>query len=242
VSVAKTFPTIPAGVRSSIVAIAIALVASGCRESPEPRPEPREGRDAPTFSYAGAGGASARVTRTTTPDGGERLRGETQVPFDAHAGRCVHEDVTLDARGRLVRAEISVAADCDRPADERMILDVASGEVHTTTGSTTVTRRVPQDAPWVYAPPAAIATPVSAWVTAKASASAPAVRQVRADSNHAALVPREQIAIETERGLTVIVGNDGADVDAAFVEQVRVADYGVTLVRVAALAAGKGRS
>jgi hypothetical protein len=101
---------------------------------------------------------------------------------------------------------------------------------------------VPRDAPWVYAPPAAIATPVSAWVTAKAAAVAPAVRQVEHGSDHAALVPREQLAIETERGLTVVVGNDGADVDAAFVEQVRVADYGVTLVRLSAGGAEGGRS
>lgn len=232
--------TLPAGLRSSALVIAIvsALVASGCRESSAPTAEQPEDPSSRTFAYTGGGGSSARVTGAATLQGGERLRGETVLALGAHARRCILEDVTLDARGLLVRAEITVAPGCDQPADQRLILDAASGEVRATTAQGTVSRQVPSDAPWIYAPPSSTSTPVSAWVTAKATASAKAVRQVEAGRAQAALVPREQLAIETERGLTVIVGNDGADLDAAFVEQVRVAGYGVTLVRVA----GSGRS
>jgi len=225
-------PTIPAG---AALALALAAATSGCRERAEPRAEQSEGPATQTFAYVGGAGARAHVTRARTLDGGEIVRGETALALGASAGRCVIEDVTLDAHGHLARAEITVAAACDRAPEQRLILDPSRGEVRATTGGVTRRYHVPADAPWVYTPPSSMPTPVSAWVTARAS-GASAVRLIEVTGS-AALVQRDQVAVETERGLTVIVGNDGADVDASFVEQVRLADYGVTLVRVPASAA-----
>jgi hypothetical protein len=213
---------------------ALAVVASGCREQTEPHAEPSEGPVTQAISYVGGAGSRAHVSRARTPDGGELLRGETVLSLGASAGRCVIEDVTLDARGHLTRAEITVAAACNRAPEQRLILDPSRGEVRATAGGATWVSSVPADAPWVYTPPSSVATPVSAWVAARA-AKAGAVRQIE-PTGGAALVERDQIAVETERGLTVIVANDGADVDASFVEQVRLSDYGVTLVRVPASA------
>lgn len=218
---------------TGLLGITMLLAATGCRETPDRRADQGTTGDGTSFTYAGGDGSSARVSRSRTTAGGEALHGETIVALGASAKRCVIEDVTLDARGRLERAEITVRPSCDAPAEKRLVVDPAHGEVQTTIAGNTTSRRAPTDAPWVYTPAGMGVTPVSAWVVARAAASgAEAMRSVDPALDATSLVPREQLSIATERGTTVIVGNDGADVDGSFVERVRMIDYGVTLVRV----------
>jgi hypothetical protein len=225
----------PSAARLALRAILLSLLAAAataCQGSPAPRPDPQRAGEGRTFSFVGGEGSSARVDVSRAPDGSEALHGETIVALGASARRCVVEDVTLDARGRLARAEIKVAARCDGAPEQRLSFDAAGGVVRSTTPAGSIVRHAPTDAPWIYAPPASIVTPVAAWVVSRASALSAAVRYVDPASAHAPLVPRDQIAVSTERGVTVIVGNDGADVDASFVRRAQMIDHGITLVRV----------
>src|SRR4051812_2188701 len=64
-----------------------------------------------TFLYADGAGALGRVERRIMADGEERLHGQTEIQSDG-GHFLVTEDVTLDARGRLVRAETAIAGRC----------------------------------------------------------------------------------------------------------------------------------
>ena len=235
-------PILPRAARLALQAIAVTLLtsaaAAGCHDAPDLHAEQREAGEGRSFTFVGGEGSSARVTLTRSIDGRETLHGETIVALGANAERCVVEDVTLDPKGRLARAEIKIASACDGAAEQRISLDASTGDVRSITPYGIVASRAPTDAPWVYAPPASIVTPIAAWVVARAAAGAGAVRYVDPLSAHVPLVPRSQVAVETERGLTVIVGNDGAEVDDAFVRRVQWLDHGVTLVRVPQRAGG----
>jgi hypothetical protein len=192
---------------------------------------------AQTIEFAGGAGSSARVERRPGADGGEVLHGETVVATGGGARCRVVEDATLDARGRLVGAVI-VSEGCGAP--ERVSLDAVRGTVRWGSGEVW---RAPTDKPWVYEPPRAIAgralpTPVAAWVTLRAAALGPWARVVRAEVGESYETATEQIASATEVGVTAVVGDDGADADAAFVERVRIGALGVVLVRTAPLDRG----
>lgn len=220
-----TLTLTPKHLRLPALAAVLVLATSACREPVGSHPDRRETEPPASFSFAGADGSRAQVTRTLALDGTEILHGETMFASSTGAACCVIEDVTLDARGQLGRADVAVAGPCGGPAEPRITLDRARGEITTGAGSWAV----PMDAPWVYAPLDSRPTPISAWVTLRAASASLAVRSIEVGSRRAPLVPRDQIAIETERGTTVVVGNEGVDVDAVFVREVRA--RGVTLVR-----------
>lgn len=192
-----------------------------------------------TFVFVAGAGSGARVTRSPTVGGGEALHGETELSLGARARRRIVEDVALDARGWLVSAEIRVTGGLDHEGaaeETRMSLDAARGTVRVSSAAGVEAWSAPLDAPWVYAPPGAagqeIATPVAAWVALRAAAASPWLRQIERARGRAWLVPREQIALQTEAGTTVVLGGDGADTDGLFVERVRSAAYAMTFVRV----------
>lgn len=188
-----------------------------------------------THVFVGGAGSGARVTRTIVSTGGEALHGEVDIALGARARRHIVEDVELDARGWLTRAQITVTVEPGGEAEARLTLDPQSGIVTAQAAGVTQTWRAPVNAPWVYAAPGAagqeIPTPVAAWVTLRAAQAAPSVHQIDRTARRAWSVPREQIMIPTESGTTVVLGGDGADVDERFVERVRSTTYGITLVR-----------
>jgi hypothetical protein len=200
-----------------------------------------------TISFGSSVGTSARVTRAVAPDGSETLHGETELSLRTGTRRCIVEDVRLDARGRLVQADVTTAASCDAAPETRAHLDPAAGvaRVTTQTGDDAAAclrisgvsgGAAPPAASWIYTPEVlpgrTVTTPVAAWVAVRAAATSPSLLLVELELQQAWQVPRDQVVVTTEIGSTVVLGNDGADVGAGFVEGIRMADYGVTLVRV----------
>jgi hypothetical protein len=90
------------------------------------------------------------------------------------------------------------------------------------------------NAPWIYTPALLpgrpLTTPVAAWVALRAAAISPSLTLIELEHRTAFRVPSDQVAVPTELGTTVVLGNDGADVGAGFVERIRMGREGVTLV------------
>lgn len=220
----------PTSRRAGALLVAAALALGGC--APEgPGPAPVSARA--TLHYADEAGSTSRVERTILADGSEALHAVTDIA-SAGASTRITEDVRLDPRGRLVRAEIARASD-------RVILAAARGTVLVVRSGETTRRRVPADVPWVYAQvlDAAgrpVATPLAAWVAHRAAAASERVRVLGAEAGEGRVIPRDQLAVATESGTTVVLGYDGADVEpgplpgaSPFVVRVRVASLGTTL-------------
>ncbi len=235
---------------------ALAAVAS-CATPPDPPPsatgrasEPAA-QAAPAAAPAGtttwfvsSAGASAEVSRVTAPDGSETLHGETVVALGPGAPRCIVEDVTLDARGALVRADVSSAASCNAEPEMSAHLDPARVLARVTEAAGTpgdegsahlaIPGAAGPDAPWIYTaallPGRPLTTPVAAWVALRAAAISPSLTLIELEHRAAYRVPADQVAVPTELGTTVVLGDDGADVGVGFVERIRMGREGLTLV------------
>jgi hypothetical protein len=231
--------------RPSALPALLALALGACATAPDPCPSPPSPpRAAPSMSFASGGGSVARVTREAGPDGSETLHGETELVLNTSAKRCLVEDVILDADGRLLRADITAGPSCDGAPSFHAHLDPARGiaQVTTESGALETCRdgaaggRVPPGAPWIYTPEAlpgsAATTPVAAWVALRAAVLSPTLTLIELEKRQAWRVPRDQVMVPTELGATVVLGSDGAEVNAGFVRRIRLADYGVTLVRI----------
>jgi hypothetical protein len=232
----RTIPTLALSVAAAAL-VAGALILGG-RDEPAPAPGAvarAEATSVERFVFAGSAGSEAVVTRAAGPAGGEVLHGEVELRLGARARRRVIEDVLLDARGRLVRAEITVHGDRGADPERHLSLDAVAGTVRLVGASGTTAFRAPTDAPWIYAPEALaghpMPTPIAAWVARRAAALAPAARAIEPASQRAPLVSADQIAVPTEAGTTVVVGGEGADVDELFVAEVRSPTHGITLLR-----------
>lgn len=195
-----------------------------------------------SYHYVGVAGSS-QVTQEQGAAGRESLRGTTDLGTRSDAAHTLaRESVTLDARGRLERAEVVVS----RPGtpNARYTLDTARGTVRVeVTGSAPLDWHVPVDAPWLYAPASGgtgelMVTPVGAWVALRATRAADVVRVLEPEHQRSYLVTVDQIAVPTERGTTVAIGDDGVDVDDAFITELRLLHGAVTMARVAALDLG----
>jgi len=219
--------------RAAIALLGFPLAACTPAEDPRPAPRPAASPPGEVVVFASSEGARARVTRVASLDGGETLHGETELWLGATTRRCIIEDVRLDPRGRLLQADLSTAASCDAEPEVRAHLEPARGIVTTRAG---VQDPIPPSAaPWIYTPEAlpgrAVTTPVAAWVALRAAASSPWLTLVQLERGRVWRVPSEQVVVPTERGTTVVLGHDGAEVGAGFVERVSMTDDGVTLLR-----------
>lgn len=216
-----------------------ALALAGCTASEEAAAVTREGRGAAGGGQAivlSGPGATARVSRRAPRGRAEVLHGETEIAARNGAPAVfIVEDVTLEPGGALVTADVAVTGG---PEETRIRMDARRGLVTLTSAAGTTELRAPTDAPWVYEPPVgerdAWATPVSAWVALRATSSAPWVRRIQADRLEGWLMPRDQIAVRTDGGTTVVIGADGADADKVFIKEIRLAERGVTMVRTPA--------
>ncbi|MFT3771184.1 MAG: hypothetical protein QM820_37695 [Minicystis sp.] len=186
---------------------------------------------AESYAFTDPNGVTGSVFRAVAANGAEALRGVTEVPAEGGALRVV-EDATLDAAGHLVRAEIVISRGCDGPVEEHVVLDRARGTVQTATPGGSVEWPVPRDAAWVLSPLGrGPATPITAWIGARAAGDGESVRVIVTDRRSSYRAPAEQVAIPHERGATVVLGDAVAEMDAAFVRGVRSLDGSTMLGR-----------
>ncbi|EYF07305.1 hypothetical protein [Chondromyces apiculatus] len=257
-SLKSTSVSVWARLRRPAILAASSLLLAGCAEAVADESITGEvtGGQSEVLHFTGPG-VTARMTRVVAADGGESLQGETVVEEENGARRRVEEQVTLDGKGRLVSAAISLLS--NEVLVTRLQLDPTHGTVRVSTPEGTVEHHPPTDAPWIYTPPwdggadlsegggahvagaplhvlaghgTTFATPVSAWVTLRGGATKAWVRQIEANRGEGALVPQDQVVVPHERGVTVVVGSHGADVSGSFIEEIRLSDPPVTLVRV----------
>jgi hypothetical protein len=219
--------------------VALALLVFGsaaCATEPVPPPPAR----VPTtpllaYRYDGARG-SAHVTRELSPDGLETLTGT--LALGAHPDHSApvrsSERASIDAAGRLLRAEIAIE---QAHSVDVFTLDPGRGSVRIErAGRPSTDWVVPQDAPWVYMPAAlgggyAAMTPVSSWVALRAgSGGASVVRVLDPEHQTSYLAPIDQVSVPTELGTTVSFGPDAADADDRFITELRLSG-GVVLSR-----------
>jgi hypothetical protein len=189
---------------------------------------------AETHLFADGGGARARVSRAIHADGAEVLHGETDLPGSRL--RLV-EDARLDPGGRLSRAEIRLIGE-DGATRAHLVADRSSGSVRRTDALGASAWTPPLDGPWAVEPPTGVG-PVAAWLARRAAESGEPVRVIRADAAASYLAPAEQVAIPTETGATVVLGESAGEADGVFLRRVRSLAGPLDLVRVepAALAA-----
>ncbi|MRG92314.1 hypothetical protein [Polyangium spumosum] len=176
-----------------------------------------------TFVFEGQRGSMSQTWRSIGPDGTERLHGETRIMLASRAERQVIEDVTLDARGRIVRAEITTTSSAANEPTVSLRLAPSEGLARITSGTSEASFRVPTDAPWVYTGLAAEipATPIAAWVAKRGAETAPWLRVISASQARSFLTPLDQVVVRTESGATVVLGRDAADTDEVFVRHLR---------------------
>jgi hypothetical protein len=200
-----------------------------------------------SYRYEGAAGTSD-VVRETTDIGRETLRGTTELALgNRSSDRAVaREKATIDARGRLARAEIGVAR--SGSAETRYTLDATRGTVRIERpGAAPLDWLVPADAPWLYAPGNesslraadrdahdVLVTPIGAWVALRAARAGDVVRVIEPEHQRSYLVMGDQISVETELGTTVAIGSDGIDADARFIKELRLYQGTITLARMTA--------
>lgn len=224
--------------RRVILGVLLAVSLPACADSRKSAPEetPIATR---TFLYSDGAGALGRVERRLMADGAEKLHGQTEIQSDG-GHFLVVEDVVLDARGRLVRAETAIAGRCAEVTEQRIVYEPSTGVVRISDASGERRWSVPTDAPWVLAPARdaqqrPIATPVSGWIAIRAARLAPALRLVDAGAKTAFSVASDQLAVATERGMTAVLGDAGIDAGPEFVEELRLVPLSRTLTRVAVL-------
>jgi hypothetical protein len=172
--------------------------------------------------------------------GGEAWRATTRVPAAGARGWVsVREEVRLDASGRLLFADTRVTDDAGSP-EVHVTCDAAGGRIVVERAGRRVELAVSGAEPWILAPvrgPSGevIATPLVAWVTWRASQRAEWLRLIEPLEQTTWVVPRDQYVV----GTTVIVGDEGVEVDDRFVREIAIG--GVELARNGAGAAFRFR-
>ncbi len=226
--------------RRAILGVILAVSLPACADSRRAAPE-----EAPiatrTFLYSDGASDIGRVEQRIMASGEERLHGQTEIQSDG-GHFLVVEDVTLDPRGRLVRAETALSGRCAGAVEQRIVYEVARGTIQITDARGETRWSAPSDAPWVLAPARdaqqrPIATALSGWIAIRAARLSPAVRVIDAGTKTAYAVSSDQIAVATERGTTAVVGEAGIDAGPDFVEELRLVSFGRTMTRVAVLPA-----
>lgn len=208
----------------SIVAAASLTAACDAPAGAGDSKGPSKGATESTFVFAGERGSTGQTWRSLGPDGTEKLHGETRLMLASGAERQVIEDVTLDATGRIVSAEITTTSSTPNELPVRLRLAPSEGLVRIVSGTSEKSFRVPADAPWVYtALPAGLpATPIAAWIAKRGADTAPWLRVVSASEARSFLAPVDQVVVRTETGTTVVLGRDAADTDTVFVRDLRL--------------------
>ncbi|MDI1450889.1 hypothetical protein [Polyangium sp. 6x1] len=149
----------------------------------------------------------ARVERTVRSDGSETLSGVSQV-----AAMKVMEYAELGPDGRLVYADVTATG--ANGETRRLIADAAHGAFYVQDERGAGWMRMAKDTPWVYAGLAGdtsfapLPTPVSAWVTLRATSASPDVRVLDATTREGRIVPQDQLVAEGEGDERLVIAGD----------------------------------
>jgi hypothetical protein len=228
--------------RRSFAGLLGALALAACTpDAASPPDAPAAPTGLRSYRYEGVAGSS-QVTQERSDSGQESLHGTTEVGLQGGAGArtLARESATLDAGGRLERAEILLNR--SGAAEARYTLDAARGTVRVErAGVASLDWHVPVDAPWLYSPGDSadgdpgdlLVTPVGAWVALRGANAARVVRVLDPEQQRTYLVMADQIIVPTERGTTIALGSDGVDADERFITEVRLSHGAVKLERVA---------
>jgi hypothetical protein len=229
--------------------IGLALLSVGIAACSAPRAaEGGFGHSAPRGRAHRCAGpeSSSRITRLAGVDGGETVRGDTEISLRPGSTGRLHltETATIDGGGQLLNARVVAAG--ARKTEMRFVLEPSAAMVHIMRdGVATVDWRVPADAPWLYRPGSSAdgllaSTPVAGWIAARAVAAGPVVRVLEPELQESYLVPSDQVVIPTEKGSTVVLADDGIDTDGDFVTEVRLSSRSIRLDCVDAMAFDAG--
>ena len=169
------------------------------------------------YVFSAGSTPKAQVERTVRSDGSETLSGVSRV-----ATFKVTEYAELGADGRLVYADVSATG--ANGETRRLIADAAHGMFYVQDPHGGGWKRMATDTPWVYAGLAGdtafspLPTPVSAWVTLRATNASPDVRVLDASLREGRIVPQDQLVAEGEGDERfVITGNDVLAANGEFV-------------------------
>jgi hypothetical protein len=150
------------------------------------------------------------------------LRGHTQLKD----GSWLMEQATLDARGRLIRAEIDRGGPCDEHPTH-IAIDAQRGTVELSSASLYKRWSVPTDLPWVpvgLLPEQHIHTPVAMTIAHKSAQSARAARLVDVEHFTSATIMSDQLLVR-DIEQTVVLGDDYAEMDGDLPARVHLAAF-----------------
>ncbi len=178
-----------------------------------------------SYAFGGAGvKASSRVERQITANGGEVLRGTTEVTISGAAHpTVVHEVAELDASGRLVRATSELRTGATEVV-RSVELDAIKGTVTVRDQGGERDWLVAEDHPWTYAglfddvaPHASGVTAVQAWVARRAAQAGTRIRAIEVLAHRSSLTLSDQVVFQDGDTDLVVLGDEVAETDRDFV-------------------------
>jgi len=223
-----------------VAALSLALLAasSGCARADAKGRGDGDGTtlesrrsSAHTFVFSGAGlNASSRVERTVQADGGELLRGSTEVTPAGAAQRLVlTERAEISAEGRLLLATAELRLGPPGGATAGTVLrsvrvDAVRGRVTVNDGGGERAFGVATGEPWIYrslftdlAPQASDATAVQAWVARRAGQASTRLRDIDVVAHTSHATPTDQVLFADGRSVWVVIGDEAVETDDDFV-------------------------
>jgi hypothetical protein len=222
----------------------VASLSAGCGNAASSREACVEAPDlAGDHVYVFSAGSvpRAHVERTVRSDGSETLSGVSFV-----AALKVTEYAELGPDGRLVYADVSATGASGET--RRLIADAEHGAFYVQDERGAGWKRMASDTPWVYAGLmegasfAPLPTPVSAWVTLRATNASPDVRVLDAARREGRSVPQDQLVAEGEGDERFVIAGDAVltangefvtSLDEATAEPLRLATASLRPRRVA---------
>jgi hypothetical protein len=211
-----------------IVALAATLVPTvGC-EAPEADQAP----ETSIFRNYGAGERGLVHSTLMIEAGNKRLSSVTQLAD----GTCLAEEARLDAAGRVLDAQATLAA-ADSGEVRHVALDARRGAVEVSAPNLHIRWKVPNDLPWAWSSllgeresGAPIATPLGAVVAMRAASADRALRWLDLDGLESHTIMADQVLVAEGRAHTVVLGDDAAELQGGLPQRIHHAALGRDLL------------
>lgn len=210
--------------------ISLGLVSIiGCsqpsREDGAPQSPAAHDASAYRFVFAGPGGtASSRVERAPLEGGRERLHGETEIHLDSAHTYVVHEDVVIEASGRMSWAKVSLSEGMAAAPTRTIELDPSAQAVRAQLPDGDRSWSVAADMPWAYeglfgdvAPALASATAVQAWVMLRAAETGSWLHVVGPTAEATQRMAADQLVFADGAARFIVIGDEVVEADRRFV-------------------------